>query len=286
MSTANVLRLVRNPKEIEAPNWLDQLGPAGACLIRLAVGLQVLRSYRDWYAPILDQFGVLRAEYELALRNGMVFRCRPSVGDWHVVNQMWFFCPYFYEGHTVDADRVVVDVGAHIGAFALRAAVFAPGVRVYAYEPSPSNYRLLAHNIGRNGLGERIVASRAAVCESRGRRRLYLDSMNSAANSLCIPVENGDGFAEVDVVTLSDVFDAHGIQRCGFLKMDCEGAEYEILAQTPDKYLRKVQKISLEYHAVQGYSVGMLRTRLESLGFRVAIISRPRILFASNCAAG
>jgi FkbM family methyltransferase len=255
------------------------------CLLRLAVGLQVLRSYRDWYAPILDQFGVLRAEYELALRNGMVFRFRPRVGDWHVVNQMWFSCPYLYEGHGIDAEHVVVDVGAHIGAFALRAAMFAPGVRVCAYEPSPANYRLLKRNIELNGLGGRIVASQSAVGGSRGRRRLYFDSMSAAGDSLCTPSPAGNGFAEVDCVALNDVFDQKGIERCGFLKMDCEGAEYEILAQTPDKYLRKVERISLEYHSIRGYGVGMLRERLEALDFRVAVISRPRILFASNCGA-
>lgn len=283
LNSPNVMPLVRNPKEFETRSFLERSGATGKWLLMLAVGLQVLRSYRDWYAPILDQFGVLRAEYELALRNGTVFRCRPRVDDWHVVNQMWFSCPYFYEGHAIDADSVVVDVGAHIGAFSLRAATFAPGVRVCAYEPSPASYRLLKRNIELNGLEGRIVANQLAVSGSRGRRRLYFDSMTAAGDSLCTPPASGNGFAEVDCVGLRDVFDQHGIERCGFLKMDCEGAEYEILARTPDEYLRRVEKISLEYHPVWGHDIGTLKERLEALDFRVAVIDRPHILFARNC---
>lgn len=64
--------------------------------------------------------------------------------------------------------------------------------------------------------------------------------------------------------------------------MDCEGAEYEILAQTTDQCLGRIEKMSVEYHSMAGYDVVTLRKRLESLGFHVAIISRPHLLFASS----
>jgi FkbM family methyltransferase len=241
----------------------------------------VIRSYKNWVRPILDQCGVLSAEYDLTLRNGIVITCRPRVGDWHVVNQMWFSCPYFYNGHAIDAHTVVVDIGAHTGAFSLRAATFAPGVRVYAYEASLMNYRLLEHNIARNGLAGNIAAYQTAVGGTRGKRKFYSDS-SSAGNSLITPSSCWNEGADVDCVMLNDVFDDNKIQSCGFLKIDVEGAEYEILSTTRDEYLKRVEMLSLEYHQVPGYDVGMLRERLESLDFEVAIINRPHLLFANN----
>jgi len=216
----------------------------------------------------------------------MVFRCRPRIGDWHVVNQMWFSCPYFYQGHAIDAHSVVVDIGAHIGAFAIRAATLTPDVRVYAYEPSPANYRHLERNIELNGLAGRIVTRQSAVCGTGGRRRLYHDSIGAARHSLFAPSSGRRGFTEVDCVTLTDILDENGIDRCEFLKIDCEGAEYEILLQTPDRCFERVRKMSVEYHSLAGSDVVTLRARLESLGFRVAVISRPHILFATNSHTG
>ena len=57
--------------------------------------------------------------------------------------------------------------------------------------------------------------------------------------------------AIADLDTLQQIFDRHGITRCDFLKMNCEGAEYEILYRTPPEYLRRVERIALEYHAVE-----------------------------------
>lgn len=50
----------------------------------------------------------------------------------------------------------------------------------------------------------------------------------------------------VECVTLDDVFAAHGIKRCSWLKLDCESAEWSIAAKTG--VLARVDRISLELH--------------------------------------
>lgn len=257
-------------------------GPVGKVLLTLAVGTQTLRLYRNWHYPFLDEFGILNSEYTLLLRNGTVFKCRPGTGDWHVVNEMWLSCPYLHPGHTLDTHSVVVDVGAHIGAFSILAATLVPEGKIYSYEASPANYRVFRDNIQLNNLEGKIVASQLAVCGSSGKRRLYLASKSTQSHSLVPEISNEGRSTEVGCVGLDEVFESREIMNCGLLKLDCEGAEYEILLTIKDKYLKRVKRISVEYHSVQGCNIATVRERLEGLGFDVALIDRPAGVLLSN----
>ena len=53
---------------------------------------------------------------------------------------------------------------------------------------------------------------------------------------------------KVKSISLQDIFDNNKISTCKLLKLDCEGAEYEIVESLPSKYLDKIQNIAIEYH--------------------------------------
>ena len=52
----------------------------------------------------------------------------------------------------------------------------------------------------------------------------------------------------VDSISLQQIFDNNNIENCNFLKLDCEGTEYEILENLPTSYFDKIKKIVIEYH--------------------------------------
>jgi hypothetical protein len=52
----------------------------------------------------------------------------------------------------------------------------------------------------------------------------------------------------VTSITLKDLFDKQGIERCNLLKLDCEGSEYEILYTLPSAYYSRIDTIVMEYH--------------------------------------
>ena len=103
------------------------------------------------------------------------------------------------------------------------------------------------------------------VSGRRGREKLYI-SKSTGTHSI---YSRGDKFIKVDVITLEDIFVMNRIQKCDFLKMDCEGAEYGIIFNTSPKYLRRIRKISLEHHPVDGYTKEDLINVLEGSGFIV-----------------
>jgi hypothetical protein len=53
---------------------------------------------------------------------------------------------------------------------------------------------------------------------------------------------------EVPGVTIESIFQELELQTCDYLKIDCEGAEYDILFNTNKAILSKIRHICLEYH--------------------------------------
>ena len=53
---------------------------------------------------------------------------------------------------------------------------------------------------------------------------------------------------KIDSISLQKFFDENQIKRCNFLKLDCEGAEYEIIKNLPLEYFQKIDKLVIEYH--------------------------------------
>jgi hypothetical protein len=65
----------------------------------------------------------------------------------------------------------------------------------------------------------------------------------------------GGNQVEKDAVSLATFFDRHGITRCEFFKIDCEGAEYEILMNLGPSILGRIGKIACELHEPIYYGV-------------------------------
>ena len=177
-----------------------------------------------------------------------------------------------YESDTcaIRPGDTVIDVGANVGFFALHAARV-PGVTVYAYEPLAENYEYLLSNVEENGISN-VICKNVAVAGAPGPRRLYLTS-DSVGNRLFQRTMTGDlhEFTTIDATTLAKVLDKLRIQphRC-FLKLDCEGTEFEILLNTPPEYLAMISVISLEFHDhITDHAHTDLRYFLERHGFRV-----------------
>ncbi|MEI7469764.1 MAG: FkbM family methyltransferase, partial [Chloroflexota bacterium] len=64
------------------------------------------------------------------------------------------------------------------------------------------------------------------------------------------PAENGaaDSALVVDAITLNDIFNLTNIDHINFLKVDCEGAEFDIFLNTNAVELNRIDHICLEYH--------------------------------------
>lgn len=123
---------------------------------------------------------------------------------------------------------IVLDLGANIGYYSLLASrLVGKGGRVYAFEPDPTNFRLLLKNIELNK-HTNIVPTQKAVSNRAGKIKLFLDEKDTGAHTIFQPNENSK-YIEIESVTLDDFFQdkRHPIN---IIKMDIEGAEMAALS--------------------------------------------------------
>lgn len=207
----------------------------------------VLRRYlaRPWAFVRLRHAPPATTHVDLPLRDGGSFRIRTGEHDRHVFKRIFARDEYGLDGLAPGRLDTVVDVGAHIGAFALRVAPLAR--RVICLEPDPANFELLRANTARLG---HVTCVPRAVAAGRSTRDLHL-GINGSRNSLR-PADPGRsrGAIPVETAGLDDVFREHGVERCDLLKIDCEGGEYEIVYGAPPGLWSRIERIRMEYHPV------------------------------------
>ena len=186
-------------------------------------------------------------------------------------DEIWVRESYLVEALRDVHAATVVDVGANVGVFALWASRRLGAERIIAAEPDPHSAWRLLENLERNDVrGHSVVQvgvggePRDAVLYGRGER---------ARNTLFTRDLYGSSFtprAVVRILRLEDVFDLFAVNRCDLLKLDCEGAEYEILLQASPTVLERVDHIALEYHeGLDGRGPDELASFLDEHGFEV-----------------
>lgn len=168
----------------------------------------------------------------------------------------------------------IVEIGGHIGSFSVYAAGKASQGRMLVYEPDPENFTYLQKNINLNKLSN-ITPKKMAVAVEKGTRMFFPSTVNTAESSMYKSKKRNQGI-QVPTTTLSQIFEEHTITFCDFLKLDCEGAEYEILFNTPVLYLNRIGKIAMECHnpsyfniSNPQYNTGAMKKFLRSNGFTV-----------------
>ena len=178
----------------------------------------------------------------------------------------------------VKPGMTVVDVGANIGYYTLLcASLVGKRGRVVAFEPDPDNFRLLERNVRLNGC-DQVVTVPKAVSSERGTTRLYLDAANRGAPSLRqsnVPVLRGS--VEVETVRLDDCLnDSMGTQSVDVLRIDAQGAEWQILTGATKVLDNASLDIVMEFWPVGLQNFGadpqQCLAWLERRGFHFAII--------------
>ena len=179
---------------------------------------------------------------------------------------------YTPKGFEIAEDDLVVDIGAHIGIFSIFAAQFAKNGQVYGFEPIRENFELFERNVGMNA-ARNILPINKAISNMKGVGEMFLSRDNTGGHSFhrCWSAKKS---VNVQMTTLEDFIDDNRISHVDFLKMDCEGEEYRILNDCPDRVLGMIRKISMESHNIDDdRNVSHLESVLVAKGFTVRIRS-------------
>jgi len=212
---------------------------------------KLLATLRNPWVYLGNRLGLFQKPFTYCLWNGLLIKSRPFTTERSVLNDVWFDLSYEPNAFGIPFDwkqcRTIVDIGANIGTFTLYAASRAPHARIISFEPEPSNAELLRENIRSNHCENRIHVESTALGSKEGIRTLFVSERGSGGHSFFRHTEKSHAIT-VPTTTLSAAFEKLQIYHCDFLKVDCEGAEEEILRSLPSTILERIDFIALEEH--------------------------------------
>ena len=173
---------------------------------------------------------------------------------------------YFPEGLK---PMVIFDIGGNIGITAIYLASLFPNAIIYSFEPLKENFEILKLNASQF---KNIKVFNFGLGAENGSFKVYLsdDHENFGGASFYSEVEGSlsKSFSECEVKNVNDVIDHHDINSIDLIKIDTEGAEYDILTSINHKFLKKTTWITGELHGNRDFE---LLNYLSNMGFLISL---------------
>lgn len=192
----------------------------------------------------------------------------------------YYFMPEQYEAgtqrylrQTLKPGMTTIDIGAHIGLYALLLAqCVGPTGKVYSFEPDLENFSRLKKNIELNQLHQ-VIPFQVALSDATGSSYL---THNEHSTGHALKREPETGGQVVQTVTLDDFIEKQRLGKIELIKIDAEGSEDLVLAGGRRLLSGNgVSEIICEIHSSHNTSkVGQDRVRkiFYSYGFRSYVL--------------
>ena len=166
-----------------------------------------------------------------------------------------------YDKLSVEKGSVVLDFGANVGDYTIKAAsLVGKSGKVIAVEPDPKNMEILKLNLKINGI-ENVIAVNAAISDEEG--EAYLAGKGTRAYISDKRISSED--LPIKLITIGEVIDKYVKGEDVIIKMDIEGAEGLVFKKS--NFLTRVNQISMELHGLE--NINVVNNVLNSSGFKV-----------------
>lgn len=187
-----------------------------------------------------------------------------SDSKWYLptLKEIWEKEIYRFESN--NKTPYIIDCGANIGLSVIFWKHLFPDAKILAFEPDPQIFELLSENI--NTFGYKDIDLRQLAVWS-AETDLLFQTDNSVGGRLEIGDSSADSI-KVKTIRLRDLLSQH----IDMLKMDIEGAEYDVLMDCSDQLLN-VERLFVEYHGApyEKQKLQMILDIIQRNGFRYHI---------------
>ena len=165
----------------------------------------------------------------------------------------------------------ILDIGAHTGLFSVYVSTLNPNVKIFSLEPEPDNFTLMKENLKLNHCENVIVKNVALVGNDEEKVSLYLS--NNSHNHTTLPpnhftTKNPEEI-KISATNLNRIISQNKLDKIGLLKMDIEGAEFEIIKALDNNIIKVIKNIVVEYHEDANNKHADIENILRSYGFSI-----------------
>ena len=169
-------------------------------------------------------------------------------------------------------DHTIIDIGAHIGTFALLAARKVPNGKVYAIEANGETFNYLYINKHLNYLDNLITHHLALSSNANGSITLY-HAEGNWGDSITRKHFFATEMEKVTTTNLAQFMENNTINSCDLIKLNCEGAEFQIILTTPIYILKRIKSMLVFFHLdlIKGYDLEQINNYLISAGFKTRV---------------
>lgn len=165
-------------------------------------------------------------------------------------------------------NKIVLDIGANIGAYSIYCAL--AGAEVYAYEPDDYNYQMLLDNIALNNLQDKITVYHEAIFKTSGKQTLINGQGASFIQGRKTPTPEAQKVLdrtelptqEITTVTLKQAVKRIG-KKIDVCKIDIEGSEYFMFEKADEATMNTIRFITMEFHSASDSTYGQLIATLQ-----------------------
>jgi len=149
---------------------------------------------------------------------------------------------YYNKKITLDKNDHWLDIGTHIGSFAL--SIYKDVKMIFCFEPEKENYVLLKKNVELNKIKNIKTHNMAVVGNDDDERSFFINTKkNTGGHSFYI--KRGRQELKTKCININNILKTYKINK---IKMDCEGAEYEIIKNIDQELLNGIEELIFEYH--------------------------------------
>jgi FkbM family methyltransferase len=168
--------------------------------------------------------------------------------------------------------KLVLDIGANEGLYALRVANANPSAQIICIEPNPLAFEILVKNLENNRVQNVTPINRAISSDGRAVDMEFVPQIHSIGGAKLREVDRPwlkDDFIhkqKIESVTVGQIFSQHSLENVDILKIDVEGMEDEIVEDL-DPVAKRIRRIVVERHSKDLRDIVI--NRLLSLGFEL-----------------
>lgn len=166
----------------------------------------------------------------------------------HMIEQVYGFDEYGLKQMEFKPEDVIIDIGANIGCVSIYLAKKYPFLKILSFEAHPFNYSNLIENIRLNGVNNIIPFNLAVSSNDNSEVLITLNPSNTGSSSIFKINPNDVNNRKVKTISLDTIISSNNIKTIKFLKIDCEGSEFDIIENSKLANSITIENISVEIH--------------------------------------